>query len=89
MTGDDQPVSKAVALRYDGAGAPRVTAKGEDEIARRIVETARAHGVPVEENSALAVALSAVELDDEIPYELYQAVAAVLSFVLAVNGAER
>lgn len=72
----------AVALEYDGAAAPRVTAKGRGEIAGRIVETARSHGVAVEENAVLAEALSSVELEDHIPQALYRAVAEVIAFVL-------
>jgi flagellar biosynthesis protein len=83
MTGDRR---LAVALFYDGESAPRVTAKGQGELAERILDTARAHGVAVEENAALAQALSAVELDDAIPVELYRAVAAVLGFVLGLRG---
>ncbi len=47
---------------------------------------AREHGVPIEENEVLAGALSQVELDNEIPVELYKAVAEVLTFVLRVSG---
>lgn len=81
MTGD--PIKTAVALLYEGVGAPKVTAKGKGDLAERIVETARAHGVAVEENPALAEALSAIELDSEIPVELYEAVARVISYVLS------
>jgi flagellar biosynthesis protein len=77
----------AVALEYDGQAAPRVTAKGRGEVAERIVETAREHGVPVEDNPILAEALSAVELDDHIPPELYQSVAQVIAFVLGARHA--
>ena len=59
--------SLAVALHYDKKGAPRVVAKGRGELGERIVELAREHGVPIEENEVLAGALSQVELDDEIP----------------------
>lgn len=83
------PRQIAVALEYDGHGAPRVTAKGRGELAQRIVETAREHGVAVEENAILAQALSAVELDDEIPEELYRAAAQVIGFVLALRGEMR
>lgn len=76
----------AVALHYDKKGAPRVVAKGRGELGERIVELAREHGVPIEENEVLAGALSQVELDDEIPVELYKAVAEVLVFVLKVGG---
>ncbi len=75
----------AVALTYDGSGAPRVTAKGHGEVAEKIVETARTHDVPVEENAVLAQALCGVELDEEIPVELYQAVAQVIGFVLSLR----
>jgi flagellar biosynthesis protein len=76
----------AVALHYDKKGAPRVVAKGRGELGERIVDLAREHGVAIEENEVLAGALSQVELDDEIPVELYRAVAEVLVFVLKVGG---
>jgi len=75
----------AVALHYDRTGAPRVIAKGRGSIGARIVEIARAHDIPVEENEVLAGALSNVELGDEIPAELYKAVAEVLIFVLRLS----
>jgi len=75
----------AVALHYDRSGAPRVVAKGRGSIGARIVEIARAHGIPIEENEVLAGALSNVELGDEIPAELYRAVAEVLIFVLRLS----
>lgn len=81
-----KPPRIAVALEYDGQGAPRVTAKGRGELAERIVKTGKEHGVAVEENVVLAQALSAVELDDEIPEELYRATAQVIAFVLALRG---
>ena len=56
----------AVALHYDRTGAPRVTAKGRGAIGAKIVEIARAHDIPIEENEVLAGALSKVELGDEI-----------------------
>ena len=79
--------SLAVALHYDkDKGAPRVVAKGRGEVGQRIIEVARANGVPIEENAALAEALSQVELEHEIPEELYRAVAQVLIFILRVSG---
>ncbi|MBN9436553.1 EscU/YscU/HrcU family type III secretion system export apparatus switch protein [Bosea sp. (in: a-proteobacteria)] len=75
----------AIALEYDGHGAPRVTAKGRGEVARKIVETAREHEVAIEQNALLAEALSAVELDDAIPEELYRATAQVIAFVLSLR----
>jgi flagellar biosynthesis protein len=81
-----QTPTLAVALHYDKKGAPRVVAKGRGDIGEKIVALAREHGVPIEENEVLAGALSQVELDDEIPVELYRAVAEVLVFVLKVGG---
>ena len=83
------PRQIAVALEYDGHGAPRVTAKGRGELAQRIIETAREHDVAVEQNAVLAQALSAVELDDQIPEELYRATAQVIAFVLSLRGEMR
>ena len=76
----------AVALRYDRSGAPRVVAKGQGTIGAKIVELARAHDIPIEENEVLAGALSKVDLGEEIPPELYKAVAEVLVFVLRLSG---
>ena len=76
----------AVALHYDKKGAPRVVAKGRGSIGEKIIEIAKAHDIPIEENEVLAGALSKIELGDEIPPELYKAVAEVLVFVLRLSG---
>ena len=76
----------AVALHYDRTGAPRVVAKGRGSLGEKIIEIARANRIPIEENEVLAGALSHVELGDEIPAELYKAVAEVLVFVLRMSG---
>jgi flagellar biosynthesis protein len=76
----------AVALHYDKQGAPRVVAKGRGTIGEKIIEVAKAHDIPIEENEVLAGALSNVELGDEIPADLYKAVAEVLIFVLRLSG---
>jgi len=76
----------AVALHYNGAGAPRLVAKGSSELARRIIDTAREHDVPLQQDDALACALSRVDLGQEIPRELYVAVAQVLAFAWSVAG---
>jgi flagellar biosynthesis protein len=72
----------AVALQYDEPNAPRVVATGRGWVGDKIIETAREHGVPIEENPALAQALSTIELDEEIPEALYRAVAEILGFIL-------
>ena len=79
----------AVALHYDRTGAPRVVAKGKGAVGKKIIEVARAHDIPIEENEVLAGALSNVELGDEIPTELYKAVAEVLVFVLRLTRPPR
>ena len=76
----------AVALHYDRTSAPRVVAKGRGSIGDKIIEVAKANNIPIEENEVLAGALSNVELGDEIPAELYKAVAEVLIFVLRLSG---
>ena len=75
----------AVALHYERPGAPRVVATGRGVIGQKI-EVAETHGVPIEANPGLAEALSEVEIGDEIPVELYRAVAEVLSFILRASG---
>jgi len=79
----------AVALHYDRTGAPRVVAKGKGSIGDKIIEVAKANNIPIEENEVLAGALSNVELGDEIPAELYKAVAEVLIFVLRLSRPAR
>jgi len=79
----------AVALHYDRTGAPRVVAKGKGSIGAKIIEIARAHDIPIEENEVLAGALSNVELGDEIPEDVYKAVAEVLVFVLKLTKSPR
>jgi len=83
------PTHYAVALGYeDGiSGAPTVLAKGQDYIARKIREVAIEHDIQIVENPPLAQSLFALcEVDDEIPEELYQAVADVLVFVYRAKG---
>ena len=79
----------AVALHYDRTGAPRVIAKGKGTLGAKIIEVAKAHDIPIEENEVLAGALSNVEIGDEIPAELYKAVAEVLIFVLRLSARVR
>ena len=83
------PTHYAVALKYtDGqAGAPRVVAKGADEVAAKIRELARENKVALLEAPALARALwKHTEIDDEIPETLYSAVAEVLAYVFQLRN---
>jgi len=79
---------KAVALKYEKEkdGAPRIVAKGRGVIAQKIIEAARAHSVPLYEDKNLVQVLEALDLETEIPPELYRAVAEVLAFIYRLNG---
>ncbi len=79
---------RAVALRYreSGDNAPRLVAKGEGTLAEKIKAAANEAGVPIYEDDALVEVLAQIELDEEIPPELFQAVAEVLSWVYKANG---
>jgi len=82
------PTHYAIALEYKHGqmNVPVVLAKGIDEVALRIRETAEENNVPIVENPPLAQALYAsVDLDEEIPSEHYQAVAEVISYVLRLK----
>jgi flagellar biosynthesis protein len=86
MSDKKQTTPLAVALRYDGESAPRVTAKGRDTVAEQIISLAQQHGVPMQENEALASILARVETGDEIPEALYLAVAQVIAFAYHLSG---
>jgi flagellar biosynthetic protein FlhB len=82
------PTHFAVALQYeaDKMRAPRVIAKGQDEMARRIRELAAEHGIPIVERAPLARALYRMcDVGDEIPEQFYSAVAEILAYVYELN----
>jgi flagellar biosynthesis protein len=70
----------AAALSYDNeqGGAPRVVAVGSGVVAERIIALARENGVPIQDDAGLAEALSRLQLDTEVPEELWAAVAEAL-----------
>jgi flagellar biosynthesis protein FlhB len=75
------PTHLACALRYladDTEDAPRVVAQGRGDLARRMIDAARAYGIPVVRDVPVARALSELEVGDEIPEQLYEAVAEIL-----------
>ncbi len=82
-----EPSDIAIALQYDreNDSAPRVVAKGMAFKAEKIREIAKAYGVPIMKNIPLANALYRVEIGEEVPEELYDAVAEVLNFVYALQ----
>ncbi len=85
------PTHYAVALAYDRGrqAAPRVVAKGADEVAARIREMAQTHGVPLFASPTLARALFSVELDAEIPLEHFKAVAEIIAYAWRLRGSAR
>ena len=82
------PTHYAVALFYEktDGGAPRIVAKGMDEVAARIREVATQHRVPLVANPPLARALYPLELDTEIPAEHFKAVAEIIAYVWRLRG---
>lgn len=78
---------RAVAIKYDVKKdrAPRVTAKGRSLVADRILAEARKNGIPVYQNKSLVNMLMALEIDREIPPELYRAIAEVLAHVYRID----
>ncbi|HUW26448.1 MAG TPA: EscU/YscU/HrcU family type III secretion system export apparatus switch protein [Gallionella sp.] len=80
----------AVALTYgqNQSGAPTVVAKGRGLIAQAIIERAKQHGVYVHESESLVGLLMQVELDQEIPPQLYLAVAELLAWLYRLEHAE-
>lgn len=80
-------LKKAVALKYlpGKDRAPKVTAKGQGVLAEKIIEIARQHGIPIQEDPALIQVLSQLDFYQEIPPETYLVVAEILSFVYTMN----
>lgn len=76
----------AVALQWDGTAAPRVIAKGRDQLAQRIIEAAQAAGVTRYPDPELAPILAQLPMGEEIPEALYRAVAEVIAFAFWLSG---
>lgn len=78
---------RAVALEYQANRdeAPRVTASGRGKVAERIIEIAREHGIYIHNDPDLIEVLSRLDLNEEIPPELYVVIAELLAFVYSVN----
>lgn len=85
---DKKHTKKAVALKYDRktTNAPKVTAKGKGKVAQKIIELAKKHHIPIKDDPDLIEVLSSLEIDEEIPAEIYVAVAELLAFVYAINS---
>ena len=83
----DKELKKAVALKYDTekGSAPKVSAKGYGMVAETIIELAREEGIPISEDPDLVSSLVKLDLEDEVPRELYMAVAEILAFAYGLN----
>jgi flagellar biosynthesis protein len=88
---EEEKHKKAVALKYDRgkAAAPKVTAKGRGAVAERILALAKEHKIPVEKDSTLMEALYRLDINEEIPEELYQVVAELLAFIYRMNAKKK
>lgn len=77
------PIHLAIAVQYDRTymGSPQITVKGQRLVAEQILNVAKEHDVPIIENVPLAHALFKLDIGDEIPEELFEAMAEILSFV--------
>lgn len=84
-------MKKAVALLYDAkkSQAPAVAASGRGEVARRILALAEEAGIPIRKDPDLVELLGKIPIGDEIPLELYQAVAEILAFIYRLNAKTR
>tara|TARA_R110002072_G_scaffold31735_18_gene97724 strand:+ start:43789 stop:44109 length:321 start_codon:yes stop_codon:yes gene_type:complete len=83
---DKANAKKAIALKYDGVSAPKVSAKGEADLAREIMAIAEAFEVPTFQQSELAELLYRLDLNEEVPPALYIAVAEIMSFAYMLAG---
>jgi flagellar biosynthesis protein len=84
-------IQKAIALKYDRKkdDAPKVTAKGQGKVAEKIIELAKKHDIPIKDDPDLVEVLSSLDINQEIPSEIYAAVAELLAFVYSLNSKRR
>ena len=80
------PPRRPAALPYSGAGPPEVVAVGAGQLADRILDRAAEAGVPVRRDAALAETLASLAVGDEVPEELWMAVARVLVWAYELEG---
>ncbi len=80
------PRNVAVALKYSGESAPQVTAKGRGKQAEEIINRAEENDIPLHTDPHMVKMLAQIPLGEEIPRELYVAVAEILAFAFWLNG---
>ena len=78
---------KATALQYDTNedSAPKVVAKGEKYLAQKIIEVAKNNNIPIKEDKDMVELLSKLEINQEIPPDMYKAIAEVFSFIYKLS----
>jgi flagellar biosynthesis protein len=83
-------MKKATALQYNkkSQNAPKVTAQGKGAIAQNIMDVAKKHNIPIKKDEDLLNMLSVIEVNEEIPTELYKAVSEVFSFIYGLTNEE-
>jgi len=83
-------MKKAASLKYDEktSNAPKLTAYGKGVIANNIIDIAKQHNIPIKKDEDMLEMLSVIEINDEIPTELYEAVAEVFSFIYGISNDE-
>jgi len=88
---DKQFTQKAAALQYDhlSQNAPKVIAKGEGSIAKNIIKIAKDNNLPIKKDEDLVELLSKLDIDKEIPTEMYKAVAEIFSFIYGITNKDK
>jgi flagellar biosynthesis protein len=89
MKSDETIVAAAIKYDHQKDAAPKVIAKGRGAIAERIIELARKNNVAIKSDPTLVQILSKLDIDEQIPVELYKAVAEILAFVYSANNRYR
>lgn len=85
MKPENRKHAAALSYKPGSSGAPLVKAKGKGLIAEKIIESAREHNIPIQEDPSLVELLGQLEINEAIPEDLYQAVAEVFAFVYRLD----
>jgi flagellar biosynthesis protein len=86
MTTLDKNIAISIEYSPEENTAPKVTAKGYGYMAEEIIQIAKEHNIPIKQDQALTELLAQVEIDEEIPQVLYEAVAQILVFAYQLSG---
>jgi flagellar biosynthesis protein len=91
MTTERHVRKEAVALSYDpnSTSAPKVIATGKGKIAENILEKAKQHDIPIQEDPSLVEILGQLNINESIPEELYKAVSEVFAYIYQIDREHR